>query len=50
VEWEQQGISLTEPDDHVLELRLHGQIIARFSQTGATLENMLKEIQQPSKN
>ena len=41
-EWRQQGLSLHEPDDHVLELRLDKKVIARFSQTGVTLENILK--------
>lgn len=35
-------MSLNEPDDHVLELRQHGEVIARFSQTGVTPENILK--------
>ena len=37
-----QGLSLHEPDDHILELRHHGQVLARFSQDGATVENILK--------
>jgi len=41
-EWRRQGLSLNEPDDHVLELRHHGEVKARFSQTGATVENILK--------
>jgi len=45
-EWRRQGLSLTEDGDHVLELRHHGEVIARFSQTGATPENILKVSQQ----
>ena len=41
-EWKQQGLSLNEPDDHVLELRYQGKVLARFSQSGATPENILK--------
>lgn len=41
-EWRQQGVSLTEDADHVLELRHQGEVVARFSQTGATVENILK--------
>jgi len=37
-------VILTEPDDHVLVLELDGQIIARFSQTGVVLENIMKEV------
>lgn len=39
------GFSITEPDDHVLELRQHGKVLARFSQTGVELTNILKEIE-----
>ena len=39
------GFSVTEPDDHVLELRKDGQVIARFSQAGVTIANILKEIE-----
>ena len=35
-------MSLTEDADHVLELRHQGEVVARFSQTGATVENILK--------
>ena len=41
-EWRKQGVTLTEPDDHVLELRHQGEVVARFSQSGATVENILK--------
>lgn len=38
-------VRLREPDDHVLELEVDGQVIARFSQTGVTIENILKEVE-----
>jgi hypothetical protein len=44
--WEQQGLSLHEPDDHILELRQHGKVIARFSQTGVTIENIMEVVKQ----
>jgi len=44
-EWQKQGFSLEEPDDHILELRKGGQVIATFSQTGVRVENIVKEIQ-----
>ena len=37
-------VTLSEPDDHILQLEIEGQVIARFSQTGVTIENILKEI------
>jgi len=37
-------VHLLEPDDHILELLYNDQVIARFSQTGVTIENILKEI------
>jgi len=37
-----QGVSLHEDDDHILELRKEGKVLARFSQSGATPENILK--------
>ena len=40
-----EGFSVTEPDDHVLELRKDGQVIARFSQAGVTIDNILTEIE-----
>ena len=45
-EWRQQGLRLQEEGDHILELRHQGKVIARFSQTGATVENILKVAQQ----
>ena len=41
-EFRKQGVSLREPDDHVLEIVKDGQVLARFSQSGATVENILK--------
>ena len=35
-------MSLHEDDDHILELRKEGKVLARFSQSGATPENILK--------
>jgi len=46
-----QGFSLNEPDDdHILELRQYGKVIARFSQTGVEVDSILKQVQQLSKN
>jgi len=45
-EWRRQGLSLCEDGDHVLELRQHGKVIARFSQTGTTPENILESCRQ----
>lgn len=47
---QERGFSLEETDDHILELRQHGKVIARFSQMGVEVDNVLKEIQQPGKN
>ena len=49
-EAQQQGLSLEEPDDHILELRQHSKVIARFSQTGVEVDNILKEIAPRGKN
>lgn len=45
-----QGFSLNEPHDHILELRQYGKVIARFSQTGVQVDNILNEVQQLSKD
>jgi len=45
-----QGLTLNEPDDHILNLLYHGEVVARFSQTGVTLHNILEEVQEVSKN
>lgn len=41
----QDGFSLNAPDDHILELRKEGKVLARFSQTGVEVTNILKEVQ-----
>ena len=43
-EWSEQGISLHEVGDHVLELWYQGQLLARYSQTGATVGNIVRVI------
>jgi hypothetical protein len=43
--WRGQGYELREDGDHVLELRKDGQVLARFSQTGVEVENILREVQ-----
>lgn len=45
----QQGFSLLEPGDHILELLHAGKVIAKFSQTGVEVNNILKVTQQPDK-
>ena len=44
-EWKMQGVEVKEDGDYVLELRKDGKVIARFSQTGITIENILKEVE-----
>ena len=44
-EWEAQGLSVKEDGDHVLELRKDGKVIAKFSHTGTTIDNILKEVE-----
>ena len=44
-EWKQQGLSLREEGDHILELLKDGKVIARFSQTGVKVDNILKEVE-----
>jgi len=44
-EWKQQGFDVREEGDHILELRKDGKVVARFSQTGVELENVLKEVE-----
>jgi hypothetical protein len=44
-EWKAQGIELREVDDHIVELYKEGNYIARFSQTGVKVDNILKEIE-----
>lgn len=38
-----QGLTLNEPDDHILELLFTSIVIAKFSQTGVQVENILEE-------
>ncbi|MBA7588170.1 hypothetical protein ES708_30221 [subsurface metagenome] len=38
--WE---FTLEHPDDHVVVLRHQGELVARFSQTGATEQSIQKE-------
>jgi len=45
-----QPVMLRELDDHILELELDGQVIARFSQTGVEVCNILKEVQEYERN
>ena len=47
---QQQGISLHELDDYVLELRLKGKQIALFSQGGVELKIILHCAESVSKN
>ncbi|GAH61340.1 unnamed protein product [marine sediment metagenome] len=44
-----QGLTLNEPDDHILELLFTSIVIAKFSQTGVQVENILNEVQEVSK-
>ena len=37
-------VEIRESDDHTLELKILKQIIARFTPTGVTIENTLKEV------
>ena len=48
-EWQRQGLILKEEGDHILELLKDGKVIARFSQTGVTPENILKVAQEKLK-
>ncbi|MBA7464982.1 hypothetical protein ES707_00141 [subsurface metagenome] len=42
-EFADRGFTLEHPDDHIVELRHQGDLIARFSQTGATQEGLQRE-------
>jgi hypothetical protein len=44
-EQRRQGIDVREEGDHILELLKDGQVVARFSQTGVEICNVLKEIE-----
>jgi hypothetical protein len=37
------GFTLGHPDDHIVELYHEGELLARFSQTGATPESLQTE-------
>ncbi|MCJ7791217.1 MAG: hypothetical protein MUP49_02205 [Dehalococcoidia bacterium] len=41
----EQGFGTREDGDHVLELLKDGKVIAQFSQSGGTVDNILKEIE-----
>jgi len=43
-ETRRQGITLEEPDDHILVLSYHSKTIARFSQTGTELKNSYSDV------
>lgn len=45
-EFAQQGFALGHPNDHILELRHEGELIARFNQTKVTEENLQEEAAQ----
>jgi hypothetical protein len=45
-EWREQGLNLKEEGDHIVELRCGNQVLAKFSQTGVTPENILKVSQE----
>ena len=40
--WEEQGVDIREEGDHILKLVKDGKVIARFSQTGVEIDNVLK--------
>ncbi len=40
------GFTLAHPDDHMVELLHEGELVARFSQSGATKESLQKECTQ----
>jgi len=42
-EFARWGFTLEHPDDHIVELHHQGELIARFSQTGATEESLQAE-------
>ncbi len=42
-EFARQGFTLEHPDDHILELCHQGELVAIFSQTGATEESLQAE-------
>jgi hypothetical protein len=42
-EFERQGFTLKHPDSHVVELRHEDEVVARFSQLGATKKSLEAE-------
>ena len=42
-EFTDRGFTLEHPDDHIVELRHQGELIARFSEAGATPERLQRE-------
>jgi len=42
-EFARWGFTLQHPDDHILLLLHEGELVARFSQTGATEESLQEE-------
>lgn len=42
-QWEEHGVTLEEPDDHILVLRHNGEVKCRFSQTGVDPDEIIKE-------
>ena len=40
-----EGFSVRAPDDHILELLKDQKVIARFSQAGVEVDNILKEVE-----
>ncbi|MBA7644068.1 hypothetical protein ES703_51805 [subsurface metagenome] len=42
-EFARWGFTLEHPDDHVVELQHQGELVARFSQTGATEQSLQAE-------
>ena len=47
--WAAQGIRLQEDADHILELRKDNHLIARVSQAGVELENVLRVCQDAAR-
>ena len=43
-DWLQDGYTLNEPNDHILELLYRGKVVAVFSQEGITIANILREV------
>lgn len=44
-EWRRQGFSCRHDGNEVLELLKDGKVVARFSQTGVEIDNILKEVE-----